>query len=619
MPRRTIILIALACLVLGAPAPAAAQQADPPSERVLYEDGHEGRFLLDGRWLFRADPTDQGAALGFPTQPGTEGWTPVEVPHVWNAGDDSAESQRGGVGWYRRDFRLPRGSRGMSFRLRFESVNYRATVFLNGNQVGAHEGARIPFEVPADSLDRDGVNRLVVRVDSRRTNADLPPATEDEVTGLPGGGWWNYGGLTREVYLRAFRDVDLEDLLVRPEIDGNRATVLLRARLTNPGGGSRRVSVRARVGSRRVESRPVLVGSGGSREVSERVTLSGIRRWSPGRPFLYSVRAEVTEGNDVLSGWRARVGLRELEVEDGRLRLNGRSVRLRGASIHEDDPKLGSALGPGERRAIFKDLTDLGATLTRSHYPLHPHFLEMADEQGVLVWDQIPYYRMSEGEQALPGVHDRGLAYLSDTIRRDRNHASVLAWSVGNELPRNPGPAQTRWINDSLRLVGRLDPTRLRALDIAGYPSVRLVPLYRKLDALGSNAYFGWYPGPYGSVLSREVLGPYLDQLREYYPEVALFVTEFGAEANRSGPAEEKGTFEFQTELMRYHLGVYDDKDYLSGAVAWLLRDFKVRPDWNGYNDFPSPPYNKKGVVDENGRRKPAFDEVARRYKAVRR
>ena len=613
---RRLRLVLAGCLALLSAAAPPAAAVGPPSDRVLYEDGHDGRMLLGGEWLHRLDTADQGLALGFATDPSTDGWRPVRVPHVWNAGDDSPESQRGTVGWYRRDFTLPRDRRSGNFKLRFESINYRATVFLNGREIGSHETAKIPFELPASGLDRDGVNRLVIRVDSRRSDTDLPPMRDSELTGLPGGGWWNYGGLTREVYLTRFDEVDIEDLLVRPELEcpSCDADVLVRARLHNPGRVRRKVRFSARVGGMSIDPKVVTVSAGRSRMVSARVTIRNPRLWQLSRPSLYTARAEVSRSGRTLAGWTTRVGVRSFRVDEGgRLLLNGRPVRLRGASIHEDDPAVGSALSPGKREAIFKDLRDLGANFTRAHYPLHPHFLEMADEEGVLVWDQIPFYRLREETIQIRSVRDKGLRYLRDTVRRDQNHASVLAFSVANELSREPGPGQTAYLAAAVRLLEREDPTRLTAVDIAGYPSVRLVRPYRQFDALGTNAYFGWYPGPHGSVLNREVLGPYLDQLHEYYPRQALFVTEFGAEANREGPADEKGTFAFQADLIDYHLRIYDRKRaFLNGALAWILRDFKVRPGWDGYNDKPTPPYNKKGLIDQRGNRKPAF-EVARR------
>jgi beta-glucuronidase len=618
MPSRISTAVAFALLaLLSAAVPALA---DTPRERSLYEDGNTGRFLLDGEWLFRLDPGDQGIAQGLPAQESREGWAPVSVPNAWNAGDDSPESQRGTVAWYRKDFELPDADASLGWLLRFESVNYRATVFLNGRQLGTHEGASIPFELAGEGLSRKGVNRLVVRVDNRRTDADLPPMSDSEITGLPGGGWWNYGGLLREVYLRRVDGVDLEELLARPTLRCRRcdATVLLRATLRNRGRGRERVRVEASVGGTRAEFPSASVAPGGSRVVSARIEIRNPRLWELGRPRLYPVRARVTRHGRTLGGYRTHIGIRSFDVDRrGRLLVNGRRVTLRGASVHEDDPRVGAALGPSHRRAIFGRLRALGANVTRAHYPLHPELLELADRAGMLVWDQIPVYRLKEGTLKLRSVRDKALEYLKQTVQRDQNHASVMSWSIANELSRTPLFGQTRYAAAATRLTKRLDPTRLTAIDIAGYPSVRLVPLYRRFDALGTNSYFGWYPGPSGTVLNREVLGPYLDQLHEYYPQQGLFVTEFGAEANRAGPAEEKGTFEFQSEFMRYHLDAYDRRPFVNGAIAWVLQDFRVRPGWDGYNDQPTPPYNKKGLFDENGNRKPAFDVTRSAFRSA--
>lgn len=609
-------LLALAALVALLAAAAPAHAVDTPSDRTLYDDGHGERYLLGGDWLFRLDPQDQGVAQGFHLQQATDGWSTVSIPNAWNAGDDSPESQRGGVAWYRKDFRLERGRRSGSYLFRFESVNYRATVWLNGQLIGTNEGAQVPFELPASKLSRNGGNRLVVRVDSRRSNSDVPPMSESVVTGLPGGGWWNYGGILREVYLRRYDDVDLQNLRVRPQLRCRTcdARVLITATLKNNRGGRRSVRVSGTFGGRGWRTRAVRIPSGRTREVSTSLTVRNPRLWSPSRPNLYDITARATRGRSVLSSWRTHAGIRSIEVDDnGRTLLNGRPITFRGASIHEDHPQIGSALTPRKRRQIIANLLRLNANITRAHYPLHPEFYELADRFGVMIWNQVPVYRMRE-TLLTSFVRRKGLRLLEAMIRRDWNHPSVLTWSIANELSRNVDPNQERYIRDALRRIERLDPTRLTAIDIAGYPSVRLRATYRLFDALGVNSYFGWYPGPVGSVLNREVLGPYLDQLHDYYRRQALFITEFGAEANRDGPVEEKGTFAFQTQFMRDHLEIYDRRPFVNGAIAWILQDFKVRPGWDGYNRKPSPPYNKKGLVDENFNRKPTFDDVARMY-----
>ena len=123
---------------------------------------------------------------------------------MWNLGDASNASMAGGIGWYRKDFELPEADAALAWAVRFESVNYRTQVWLNGKPVGENTGAYIPFEFELSSPKRHGTNRLVVRVDSRRLTRDFPPAGLN-TDGVPTGGWWNYSGIQREVYLQEAR------------------------------------------------------------------------------------------------------------------------------------------------------------------------------------------------------------------------------------------------------------------------------------------------------------------------------------------------------------------------------------------------------------------------------
>jgi hypothetical protein len=252
------------------------------------------------------------------------------------------------------------------------------------------------------------------------------------------------------------------------------------------------------------------------------------------------------------------------------------------------------------------------------HYPLHPQTLEMADRAGVLVWDEVPFYVVPDKSMKRAGVRQKGLNYLTSTIDRDKNHASVFAYSVANELSEVQTPGQRRYLVDSSKLVHNLDPTRLAAIAVTGFPTTPRDPVFDHFDAIGVNTYFGWYNGPLNSTASRAGLGPFLDQVHTFYPRAALFVTEYGAEASRSGSATQKGTEQFQQSWVRSTIKTLKSKTYLNGAIAWVLRDFRVRPNWDGGNPQPDPPINHKGLVTQNGRLKPAFAETAKRYAQIK-
>jgi beta-glucuronidase len=608
-----LLCAALAAVVLGAPPPAAAET---PSAGALYDNGPSGRFLLDGEWYRRADPAGRGQARGWQRSRSVRGWRTTTVPNAANAGDESARSYMGGVWWYRKDFQAPAGE-ATDWVLRFESVNYRATVWLNGRRVGSHSGGYLPFEVPGRGLRRTGVNRLVVRVDSRRNEAAVPPIGRRS-DGRFVGGWWNYAGILREVYLRRVDTLDLVNVNVFPRQSCATcaARVYVRAVAANLQDIPVDAGLTGTVGGHRIEFRRARVSGRGFHLFRGSATIENPRLWTPSDPNLYEVKLSVEHGDGVVQRYTQRTGIRTLDVDDsGRMLLNGRHLTLRGASMHEEDAIRGAALGPAEIAANVDLLRDLGANMTRSHYPLHPLTLELADRHGILVWSEVPVYQMRDALFRRSAVRRQALDLVREMVNRDRGHPSVIVWSLGNENTSKPGVGFSRYLREAARIARRLDPSRLVGLAFPGYPTIGKQEVYTSLDALGVNDYFGWYPGPQNSIADRSALAPYLDRLHDDYPRQALFVTEFGAEANRAGAPTEKGTWDFQADFLSYHLGVFAQKPYLNGALIWILRDFRVKPGYDGGNPQPQAPYNQKGLVDAAGAPKPAFDTVKRLFR----
>ncbi len=613
----------LAVLAIGLLVPSSALGADTPSPGSVYEDGPSGRYLVDGSWYSRPDPRNRGVTDGYQRGTGLTGWAPVTIPNAANAGDFSQQSYLGSVHWYRKDFELPASPPRASWVLRFESVNYRASVWLNGRLIGRHVGGYLPFEVEVagsgSGAMRRGVNRLVVRADSRRGLTDVPSLAVRR-DGRFVGGWWNYAGILREVYLRRVDTLDFVNVNVRPRLGCRscEASLSIDALVRNMGARGATASLEARADGRRVTAGPTRVSPNRLRRLRARVRIPQPRLWSPEQPTLYPVELLLRDDDgDVVQRYTVHTGIRSFKVRRGRLLLNDRPVNLRGASMHEDDLVRGAALRPSDLRDNFALLRDLGATMTRAHYPLHPLTLELADREGILVWAEVPVYQMEDRLFKDESVRRRSLRILREMVLRDRNHPSVVVWSVGNENTSKPGVGFRRYVRQAKRAAKRLDPTRLVGLAFPGYPTIGRQSLYASLDALGVNDYFGWYPGPNDSIADRAALGPYLDRLHADYPGQALFVTEFGAEANRSGPATEKGTFEFQRDFLAYHLNVFAQKDYLNGALVWILRDFRVKPNYDGGNPQPTPPINQKGLVDDSGHRKPGFSAVQQGLRAL--
>jgi beta-glucuronidase len=576
--------------------------------RPLYADGQAGRYLLGGRWLYRGDPLDVGVKSGYQRDASTSGWLGVHVPNAWNATDTSELSMNGSIGWYRRDFKAPSRSRALTWLVRFESVNYRAQVWLNGRSLGTHSGAFLPWELELEGLRRKGTNHLVIRVDSRHTETDLPPNKD--------AGWWNYGGLLREVYLRRVRGLDIARADVRPTIRCAKcaASIPVAAVVRSYAARTKRIHVTGTYGKRRLDLGTRTVAPGDSVTFRDTIHLPKPKLWSPKRPYLYRVHLQAGPARfDLHSGVRA------ITVRKGRLYLNYKPLHFRGVGLHEDSPTRGAAIGLDERKQILGWIRDLGATFVRAHYPLSPEFEEIADHHGILLWSEVPMYHMPEKLLARTSVQDAGLRMIQGNIEANGDHPSIIAWSIGNEQDSTTGPGQVAYNSRAGGLIHRLDPTRPAAYAFASHPSSGCqTDAYRELDLLGINDYFGWYTAA-GTIADRDLLSNYLDSIRACYPKQALAVSEFGAEADRHGPVEEKGTYEFQDDFTRFHLGVYATKPWLAGVTYWALQEFRVSPGWGGGNPRPNSPIHEKGLVTFLGDvEKPAYATVRGLYRATR-
>jgi beta-glucuronidase len=634
-PFLPLLAVALAAALAGASGAVAATPppggtappytVDTPSARPHSVEGQDGRYLLDGPWLMRTDPTDAGLGQRLYAQSTTSGWTATTVPSAWNAGDDSQASFLGSIAWYRKDFRLPSRDRALAWIARFESVNYHATVWLNGRRVGRHVSGYVPFELDLPNVKHGGVNRLVVRVDNRRT---VDPTGAPGELPQPPGGWWNYGGLLREVSLRAVDRVDVGEVQVQTALSGPRgpATITTRATVRNVSSVTQTVELTGRFGRARIDLGLQVLPPRSRRVFEGAIVVRGPRLWSPAKPALYDVRLAATAARGRArptraAGYGLRTGIRTLDVSGrGQLILNKNVVvRFRGVALHEDTLTRGPVMTRADREKIVALMKESGSTLLRAHYPLDPDFQDLADEEGILIWSEIPAtYQLPEANLGRKAFRVVALRQLAEDVVANRNHPSVAVWSVGNEMASAAGPNQASYLRAASALARELDPTRPVGLAFAGHPETPCQAAYGPIDFLGMNDYFGWYTGFGGNIADRDLLPSFLDDLRRCYPRTAIAVTEYGAEANRDGPAEEKGTYQFQDEFIAHHLAAFATRRWLTGGVYWALQEFRVRPFWGGGNPWPASPYHQKGVVRLDFTKKPGFATLAAGHGKVR-
>ena len=618
VPRALVLSVLLA---LGASGVAHAQgySAQPPTKGALYSDGQSGRYLLGGVWLYRPDPSNVGLSEGWWRNVASPaGWTTTAVPNAYNSGDFSQASMNGSVGWYRRDFTLPAGAfaryvprASRHWIIRSESVNYRATVWLNGREIGTHTGAYVPWELDLTGL-RGGVNRLIVRVDNQRTAADLPPG--------PGGQWWNYGGILREVYLRAVQTADLSRVTIQT-LDACpkcAADIVEQVLVRNVTGSRQKVTLTGLYGRRRIRFGSATIAPHGTWTAQGSVKVPHPSLWAPGHPKLYTATLTLSDSRGRrLGGYFTYSGIRTIKVVGGRLELNGRFLNLRGVNLHEQTLQTGAAMTPAQDGQMMSWVQQVGATVIRAHYPVGPEMEEMADRDGILIWSEVPVYQVQSVYLDQPGWLAQAHAMLEDNILSNENHPSILLWSIGNELPSPATPAEARYIAGATALAKKLDPTRPVGMALSNWPGLGCQSAWNPLDVIGDNEYFGWFDAGGGGDDDRDALSPFLDAVRACYPTKAIMVTEFGFDGNRDGPVEERGTYAFQANTVAFHLNVFATKPWLSGAMYFALQDYVAFPTYSGGDPRPDPPYNQKGLVDLQGNFKPAWSVVSQIYHAT--
>ena len=299
-----------------------------------------------------------------------------------------------------------------------------------------------------------------------------------------------------------------------------------------------------------------------------------------------------------------RVGFRTIETRDGKFFLNGEPIWLKGISVHEDHFRRGRAMTDVDRRDIFREAKALGLNFLRlAHYPHNRRMAQMADEAGVLLWEEVPVYWKIQWENR--ATYADAANQLAELILRDRNRASVILWSVANETPPDAA-GRTTFLTNLVKLTRRLDRTRLvtaaQFCERAGRKLVINDPLAEHLDVLGVNQYGGWY-GPGLKAADHMAI---FENVR--WPDKPVIVSEFGGGARAGVHGDFKFTEEYQARLYARQLAAMSKSPSIQGLTPWILFDFRSPMRMNRYQNG----FNRKGLLDADRRtRKLAFDIYA--------
>ncbi len=600
-------------------------QTLPSTPTVLASASQRESTSLDGPWHYLVDPYRAGwdnfitelpvpKATGFianqhpdPHGPVVEYDWPKEptlaVPGDWNSQRPELLFYEGLL-WYQHTVTF-HPKPGMRTFVHVGAANYQANVAVNGVNICQHQGGFTSFDCDATFAIKDGENSVVIAVDNTRKRDGVPTTKTD---------WYNYGGLTGGVSLVEVPSTYIDDdglMLERGAGDH----IAGYAHVTGAPAGT---PVELRIPELHISARSSTDADG---RAAFAVTPQALERWSPEHPRLYRVEWQAGTGA-AADHLKDEVGFRTIEVRGTDILLNGKSVYLRGISMHAEAPrsypdfpasKSGRAATEADAKLQMGRAKELGCNFVRmAHYPYPETFVREADRIGLLLWEEIPVYWAIDWTSA--DTLASAKSQLHEMIRRDRNRASIAMWSMSNETPISP--ARTDFIRQLTVQARAEDPSRLitSALltrmekDAGGQATMVLDdPLAQYLDVLGQNEYVGWYVGKSDDAPNIH----WSDPLGK-----PVIVSEFGgdARAGRHGAVDDRWTEEFQAHLFQQQLKMISQVPFIRGTTPWVLVDFRSPTrQAPGIQDG----YNRKGLFSPEGDKKEAYAVLHDRYEAI--
>jgi beta-glucuronidase len=507
----------------------------------------------------------------------------MPIPSDWNTRDSRLFFYEGTV-WFKRSFHYtPQvGKRAILY---FGAVNYDAIIFVNGKRIGRHIGGFTPFNYDVTDILHDGDNFVIVKVDNKRAQDNVPTRIFD---------WWNYGGITRDVMLAEVNESYVEDYYLQLA-KGNTKQIQGWIKLNSNEAGHH---VTLMIPELKIRKDFVTDATGKTAFTLK----TKPQLWSPEQPKLYDVR--IIEGGDTI---RDDIGFRTIETRGKKIFLNGKQIFLRGVSIHEEDPiRHGRANNAEQADTLLSWAKQLGCNYVRlAHYPHNEHAVREAEKMGIMVWSEIPVYWTISWDNA--DTYANAQAQLHDMIYRDKNRANVIIWSIANETPHNE--ARDKFLGNLATYARQQDSTRLismamEVLSASNYVNRLDDNMNKFVDVISFNEYIGWYRDVHDA--------PHMKWIIPYNKPVIISEFGGGALSGLHGTKEQRWTEEFQAELYRQNLAMLEKIDGLAGLSPWILMDFRSpRRQLTGIQDY----FNRKGLISSEGKKKAAFYVMKDWYK----
>ncbi|MGV2900562.1 beta-glucuronidase [Microbacterium sp. AGC62] len=574
---------------------------------------------LDGLWFFALDTSGLAEPWAGPLQTALEAPVPASYNDIFA---DQAIHDHVGWVWYQRTVRVPRGWKGQRVVIRVDAATHEGAVYVNENPVARHIGGYTPFEADITQLVAPGEEfRLTIGVNNELTNVTIPPgAVYVDSLGRRKQSYrhdfYNYAGLARSVHLYSTPTQHIDDVTVRVGVDEGTGVVDYEVLSHGPA----LVHVQLQDASGHV----VAQSDGGSGVLR----VPDAELWRPGAGYLYTLIVQLRAADTIVDEYNVKVGIRSVKVEGDKFLINGEPFYFRGFGKHEDSAIRGRGFDPALLVHDFALMKWAGANSFRtSHYPYAEEFLDYADRHGVVVIDETAAVGLNLAIGG--GVHGNALEksfspnmFNSETqaahaqairelIARDKNHPSVVMWSIANE-PESVEEGARDYFAPLAALTRKLDPTRpiTYANEHRGTFSSDVVA--DLVDVLSLNRYYGWYADT-GDLRAAEV---HLEtELRGWQEKFGkpIIITEYGADtlAGLHSILDQPWSEEFQRGLLDVYHRVFDRVDAVIGEQVWNFADFQTKAEITRVDG------NRKGVFTRDRRPKDAAHVLRARWTAA--
>ena len=592
---------------------------------LLYPLNTETRtaLKLDGMWRFALDWKNEGDEKDWKNH--IPGHDTIPVPASFqDFYTDKKIREFAGDMWYETDVLVPDYMKGSSVYLRFGAATHRATVYLNGEEVAYHEGGFLPFLADITYKAKFGEsNRIVVKINNELNETNIPcgltvTLSDGRKMVKPYFDFYNYSGLQRSVYLLSTPENSIEDIDLSYSVNGKDASIDYEVRVK--GDDDVKLSLYDEEGHFVTEAE-------GRKGI---IIVPDAKLWQVRASYLYTLKISLIRGNQLIDSYQMPIGIREVRIDGENILINGSPVYMKGFGKHEDSDIVGRGFNIGVMKRDFELMKWIGANSFRtSHYPYDEEIYRMADREGFLIIDEVPavglfeslanFFDAGTGKGAksffskptIPQLLKAHMRALEEMIVRDKNHPSVIAWSILNEpesTDANSLPYFTALFEKAHELDKQKRP-RTFAMEVNSSPTK--CNCYKLCDFIALNRYYGWYILGGNEIDEAEKkFRAEMDEWKALHLSKPFIFSEYGADTL---PSEHKlpsvmWSQEYQVEMLEMFHRVFDSYDFVKGEQVWAFADFQTTEGLMRVNG------NKKGIFTRQRQPKDAAFLLRKRW-----